>query len=70
VDTAGACVSEVWGGVVNKYQQKRIIEALEQPGKLTDWEYDFINSLADLDDDKELTEKQNHILNRISQKMG
>jgi len=55
---------------VNNYQQKRIVEALDNAQNLTAWEYDFIDSLADIPEDKELTEKQNHILNRISQKMG
>jgi hypothetical protein len=55
---------------MNGYQVKRIAEALDNERFLTAWEWDFINSLADLDEDKELTHKQNEILNRISQKMG
>ena len=55
---------------MNGYQVKRIAEALDNERLLTEWEWDFINSLADLDEAKELTHKQNEILNRISQKMG
>lgn len=55
---------------MNGYQKKRIIEALDNPDKLTDWEYDFIDSLSNHDDDYELSEKQNSILNRISEKMN
>lgn len=42
---------------------------MDQPEKLTDWENEFIDSLAEKDDDYELSEKQNRILNRISQKL-
>jgi len=52
------------------YYQKRIIEALDNLGKLTAWACDFINSLADKGDDYGLSEKQIHILNRIAEKMG
>ena len=55
---------------MNSYQKKRILEALDNEYKLTEWEWDFINSLADKDEDEyELSSKQNSILNRISQKM-
>jgi len=54
---------------VNGYQKKRILEALDNEDKLTEWEWDFVNSLADHEDDYELSEKQNGILNKISQKM-
>ena len=60
---------------MNGYQEKRILEALDNEELLTEWEWDFINSLADMCHNKdpsknrELTEKQNHILNRISQKI-
>ncbi|MGH6628175.1 MAG: hypothetical protein ACREB3_00410 [Burkholderiales bacterium] len=54
---------------MNGYQQKRVIEALNNSDKLTDWEYEFIDRLADQEDDYILSEKQNAILNRISQKM-
>ncbi len=54
---------------MNTYQTKRILAALDSD-KLTDWEYDFINSLADKDEDYELSKAQNSILNRIAQKTG
>jgi hypothetical protein len=53
----------------NRIQIKFIKDALDSPEKLNEWEVDFIDSLADKDDNYELTEKQNTILNRISQKI-
>ena len=55
---------------MNGFQTKQIQRAQENPEKLTDWEYDFINSLAEMDEDQELSKKQNHILNRIAEKVG
>ena len=55
---------------MNGYQIKRVAEALDHEKWLTAWEWDFINDIADKGDDYELSEKQNEILNRISQKMG
>lgn len=52
---------------MNGMQKKFVLDALDSEDKLSDWEWDFINSLADLPDDKELTERQNSVLNRISQ---
>ena len=53
----------------NRVQIKFIGDALDQPEKLTDWEYDFINSLAEIPEDQPLTDKQNDILNRIQRKL-
>jgi hypothetical protein len=54
---------------MNRFQRKIIVDALEDPSRLTDWEFDFVNSLADkTDDEYELTEKQNKIVNRIGEK--
>ena len=53
---------------MNNIQKRFINDAIEDPKPLSEWEYDFIQSLADKDNSSELTEKQNHILNRISQK--
>jgi len=50
---------------MNNIQKKFIKDALEDPEPLTEWEYDFINSVSERN---ELSEKQNEILNRISQK--
>ena len=54
---------------MNTFQQKLICDALDQPEKLTYRERDFVNSLADLPEDKELSEKQNSTLNRIGSKL-
>ncbi len=54
---------------MNGYQTKRVAEALDHEDLLTSWEWDFINSLADLDESKNLTEKQNSVLTRISLRM-
>lgn len=55
---------------MNRVQEKFILDALDQPEKLTEWEYDFINSLAEKENDYELSEKQNSILNRIQRKLS
>lgn len=55
--------------MTNRVQRKFILDALDQPERLTDWENEFISDLAEKDDDYELSEKQNKILNRISQKL-
>ena len=55
--------------MTNRIQRKFISDALDNPDRLTDWENGFIDDLADKDDDHELSEKQNEILNRISQKL-
>lgn len=54
---------------MTEYQSKRICECLDNEHKLTDWEYDFIHSLAK-GEAYELSEKQNSILNRIAQKVA
>ena len=57
---------------MNRVQRRFIMDALDQEYKLTEWESQFINDLAERDEkypDKELTEKQNSILNRIQGKL-
>jgi len=54
---------------MNKVQQKFIIDALDQEYKLTEWEVQYINDIADRGDDYVLSEKQNEILNRIQGKL-
>lgn len=54
---------------MNRVQKQIIKDALDSPEELSDWEYDFINNIADNDDDYELSEKQNHIVNRIGSKL-
>lgn len=46
-----------------------IKDALESEGELTDYEWDFINSLADKESDYELSEKQAEVLNKIGDKL-
>ncbi len=54
---------------MNRIQKTIIKQAIEDPSHLSDWEYDFVNDLADKEDDYELSEKQNSILNRIGSKL-
>lgn len=54
---------------MNRIQIKIIKDALDQPEALTEWEYDFVNNLADKDDDYRISEKQNKILNKIGCKL-
>lgn len=55
---------------MNKVQIKFIQDAMDNEYKLTSWEWDFINNLADKSEDYELSEKQNAILNRIQGKIN
>jgi len=55
---------------MNRYQMKRILAAMDCEDELTSWEWDFINSLADQDEDYELSKRQNELLNRIAEKTG
>ena len=55
---------------MNRVQKKFICDALEEEHLLSDWESDFVNDLADKDDDYELSEMQNSTLNRISQMLS
>lgn len=54
---------------MNKVQISFINDALDQDDKLTEWEHQFINDIADLGEDIELSDKQNEILNRIQRKL-
>ena len=55
---------------MNRVQHRFILDALENPEKLTSWEWDFINDLAEKPDEYELSEKQNETLNRIQKKVS
>jgi hypothetical protein len=46
-----------------------IKEAQDNENMLSEWEHDFINSLADKDEDYTLSEKQNAVLLRINNKV-
>lgn len=57
---------------MNRVQRKFVLDALDQEHKLTEWESQFINDLAERDErspQMELTDKQNEILNRIQGKL-
>lgn len=54
---------------VTRDQSDIIKAALDQPENLTEWEYDFINSLADEDEYYILSDKQDSMLSRIEIKL-
>lgn len=54
---------------MNRVQVAIIKNALDEQHKLSDWESDFIDSVADKEASYELSEKQNSVLNRISDKL-
>jgi len=54
---------------MNNFQLKVLHKAADHTDKLTAWELDFVDSLLDKDEDYELSEKQNHHLNKISEKL-
>jgi hypothetical protein len=57
---------------MNKIQRRFVLDALDQEHKLSERESEFINDLAERDEkwpDRNLSDKQNEWLNRISQKL-
>ena len=54
----------------NKLQSKFIKDCLDNLDKLNEWENDFINSIADIPDNKELSVRQNHTLNKCIKKVN
>ncbi len=54
---------------MNRVQIQFIKDALDQPEKLSDWENERVGEWAEYDESRDLSEKQNEILNRISQKL-
>ena len=57
---------------MNKVQRRFVLDAMDQDHILSEWEAGFIDDLADRDEknpDMNLSDKQNEILNRISQKL-
>lgn len=54
---------------MNRAQKRFVKDALDQPEKLSDWENNFINDLAEKEEDYELSDKQNDVLNRIQRKL-
>jgi len=61
---------------VNRIQTKFVEDALAEPDKLSEWELNFVTDLAEREmntqtsaaEEYELSDKQNAVLNRISQK--
>lgn len=54
---------------MTRVQIQLIKEAMDAPEKLSDWENEFIDSLAGKEGDYELSDKQASILNRINSKV-
>jgi hypothetical protein len=54
---------------MNKFQTNTILRAQDEPRLLTEWEEGFIDNLAGLPEETELSEKQNEIINRIRKKL-
>jgi hypothetical protein len=54
---------------MTKDQINIISKAMDQPEALTEWEYDFINILADYDEDRNLSVAQERSLERIGNKL-
>jgi len=57
---------------MNKVQRRFILDALDQEHKLSEWESQFVNDLAERDEnnpDMVLSDKQNEVLNRIQRKL-
>lgn len=55
---------------MNRIQTKFVSDAMDYEERLTEWELQFINDLADKPENYELSDKQNSVLNRISQKIN
>lgn len=51
---------------MDQFLEKQIARCLDAEDKLTEWEYDFLNSIAGRNS---LTEKQKEVLNRIVHKI-
>jgi hypothetical protein len=54
---------------MNGLQTKIISKALDNLEDLSEWENEFINQMAEKPPTYELSEKQNHQLNRIWEKL-
>lgn len=54
---------------MNGFQRKTLERASRNEYKLSSWELEFVESLLDKDEDYELSEKQNHIVNRLGEKV-
>ena len=54
---------------MNGFQEKIIEKAMDNDHKLSSWECEFVENLSEKSDRYELSDKQNEILNRISEKV-
>ena len=55
---------------MNGFQKSIIKEALQYEEFISEYESQFINDMAEKDDEYKLSFNQNKLLNRISQKIG
>lgn len=55
---------------MDRIQISIIKQALDYEDLLSEWEAGFINSLAERENDYELSDKQNEVLNRIGNKIA
>lgn len=54
----------------NRLQRQIILEAIDEPHKLSDKDNEFIQSIAELEDDQKLTSPQNTWLNDIGTRLA
>lgn len=55
---------------MNRIQKKIILDALDNEHLLSEREVDFINQIAEYDDDRESTKAQNSWLNKIGSRIA
>lgn len=55
---------------MNGMQSKFVKDAMDNEELLTEWEAGFIDNLAEYDENRALSDKENEILNRITQKIN
>lgn len=54
---------------MNNFQIKMLQKLADRPELLNSWEQEFVESLLDRNEDYVLSDKQNAILNRLSEKL-
>ena len=54
---------------MNKFQTRIVLDAIDQPESLSDWENEFIDSLAQKEENYVASTKQNETLNKIRHKL-
>ena len=55
---------------MTREQIEWVKDLIEMPEGLTDWEYDFVESIAEYHEVQELSPAQEETLNRIAEKQG